>query len=307
MRISTFFPAVLVAAISASAFAQDVPIAEWSGRLVLPAATQRLDDGAVLFRVENAPQNMQHLKGKTVWLRPDPSEPGSYRRFKDSSIDVVFNQKSKLKEVGSAEEEKVVMPSAINGWKKVSPLESLAAGSIGNSVQVEIQSPRLRENGNSTELFISAEPIILDGSRQALVKFVRKIDHDVYVVRHYNVATKQFDGREETVKIDFQKSLEGSLREVKNLDGIETHELNNDGWNVYGERTSDGFIVRSLESYRLFRANQASDFNQVFVGQPTSALRSQYWNISDADKTKIKKFAHLKSADALAKIGDEFL
>jgi predicted Abi (CAAX) family protease len=301
MRISLLSVVAVSTLLSLAAQAQDVPIAEWSGRIMLPPATSRLPDGAVLFKIENTPADQTALKGKTAWLRIDSTNANAAARFEAARVDVVFNQKAKT----NAEND--VMPTGIDGWKNVSPLESLAAGAAGNQIQAELHSPRIRVTDTSVELFIIDEPVVLDGSRQALIKFDKKIDNTTYLVRNYNPATKAFDGAQETMTVDFQKDVQGSFGETKTLDSIENHELNNGGWNVYGERTASGFVIKAIESYKLFQVRTAADFDQTFTPVTQPGLRSVYWNVSAADKMKIKKYAQLSSESALPKVGDEFL
>lgn len=233
MRILTILT-LLSSFSSAIASGPCVPTASWSGRFVL--AEPRDPAGGVRVVLENTPASHRNLRGQTVWLRSSQS----LRNY-----DVTFGPRARAA-IGDG----LVLPTRLDNWNNVSPLESFAAARDNDVIRAEILDPQVEGN----VLVTAAEPVLLDGDQRCLAKFTA-VNGEEARVTHYNPATGAYDGVEETVSLDFKRHLaQDDLRRVY-LRGIVGHATNQQGWDIFGSRRNGRFVVESIEPHGLFRVD----------------------------------------------------
>lgn len=219
-------------------------IGEWTGKIFLPRINRRDPAGGVLFKVENSP--LQELRGKIVWLRWDTREPWekwfSFLRY-DVSIDA-----ERLKK---AINDGLNPPVALDGWKKVSSLESLA-GARPADITVLLKEPVW----NGKVLLIKQEPVQICGNKKALARFLGPVGEDRQKIVHYSFDKGGFFGPEEIVAIPgtFFSRSNTPIARSSTVD-IEKHELNQDGWYLYGRHHNAGFEVEAIEPRVAFSLN----------------------------------------------------
>lgn len=218
------------------------PIAPWTGTLFLPRPDARDPEGGVLLEVTNSPR--PELIGQMVVVRWDQSMPWD-RWFTERSRDVTFNQ-DLLKEI---KKYKMSPPWLIDGWKKVSPLESYAAGRSGE-MEVLLKDPELRDG----MLFITREPVEISGVQVALIRFEGASEDTLRKVSHYNSLSRTFDGPSEIVSIPetFFDNPDFPIPFTTTVD-IESTALNKLGWYIFGRRENGVFRVEAIEPREPFR------------------------------------------------------
>ncbi len=225
------------------------PVAEWSGRLILPVECQ--NEKFVEFEVQNAPDSYMHLLGKIVKLKwSNDTKVQEY--VKRVSFDVNFTKQAKKSHQGS-----FLHPVRLDGRLMVDPLESLAGARTMDDVCVMLLQPEVETNAaGETQLIIKQEPIQIVGRFVGLVKIVARVrlHSDLFKVCHYNRATQNFyKGIEETICIpQVPPDIKGVTRST-NKD-IEKSPLNFQGWYIYGAPDAQGtFIVQAIEPRALVK------------------------------------------------------
>lgn len=212
------------------------PIGEWAGQIILPSANRRLPGGSVPFLVFSSPR--KELVGRILklsWNRRVAEE----NWFDQMSVDVKFNPKAKA----FGEKAGCRFPSILEGWKKVSPFESLAANRSENTIEVVLKNVVC----NGSEIFTSEEPVQVNGAAYCLAKFVGKQEGSLRRIRHFNPATRRFDGPEEIVTIMPRKVAKGEDAPNTSVEDIENTGMNSGGWYMYGKKLRNTFLVKSLE------------------------------------------------------------
>lgn len=218
------------------------PAAEWAGRLILPNESERRD-GGVYFEVRQAPRQFPQLQGKRVWLEFEKSD-----WVERVTTDVEFSKRTEASE-GNGN----VHPERLDGWKNVSPMESLASARAKDDMLVQLKQPKL-VNG---KLVVEREPVQVSGTQKALVTFEKKIDAHTWQVRHYNPESKAFDGPSETISTSGRSDLAP----------MKDRRLNAKGWYVYGDSDSKGkMTVAALEPRELLQVKS----DQLIRGQDQS-------------------------------------
>lgn len=263
------------------------PIAPWMGRLILPTKDQRQAIQGVLFEVHHAPSDLQHLVGQVVILRLcDEPEVRSY--IQAVTKDVHFSAQAEY-----SSQQGNVHPTRINHWRLVNPLESLAGSHPNDDVIVMLQAPvvvqQSEENSSPTPniLYIAHDPVQITGRYYALVKFVQPIqpESDLFRVVHFDRASRQFDGAEETVRMP-QVVANRNQTYPSTSRKIETSALNETGWYIYGARDESGlFIVQALAPRILLQLEP----ERMVVGKKSvkKYLKKESWGNLAAQKGRI--------------------
>ncbi len=253
------------------------PVAEWSGRLILPPEDQ--NERFVDFEVQNAPSEYTHLVGKVVKLKW--SQENKVQEYvKRVSFDVNFtNSANKSHQAG------FVHPIRLDGRSGVDPLESLAGARPIDDVCVMLLQPSLTQTTGVTQLIIDREPIQITGRFVGLVKVESRIDSDgdLFRVRHYNKVTQSFIGGIEEVLCIPQvpQDIRGVAR-FSNQD-IEKSPLNSQGWYIYGATNREGiFVVQAIEPRALLKVEP-----EKVIVQSTEAF--EYLNLEMWANTKLQK------------------
>ncbi|MBN1534223.1 MAG: hypothetical protein JXA20_16240 [Spirochaetes bacterium] len=224
------------------------PIAPWSGRLVLPRPEERRPDGGVFIVVENVPDSHHSLLGRTCWLTWKKGTPFA-RIIAMETTDILFSHQAHR-----GIQEGKVLPHRLNGWRGVSPLETLAGIRSEDDVQVMLRDVTAVYSPGQAIIQIGEEPVQITGERIALAMFLRPEDRDCrrYLVRHFNPATERFDGPTEVVLSEEIPSLKKPPLPAASLSRIERSPLNSLGWYMYGSLSGGVFTVKALEPRGLF-------------------------------------------------------
>lgn len=218
------------------------PIGEWTGRLILPKPEQREADGSVFIQVHNSPE--PGLTGKILRLRWDRSRAEDLW-FDELTTDVRFDPKKTAK----AQKSGNIVPLRLDGWKRVSPLESLAGARPADDVTVMIKNAVYTDGS----IYTNSEPVLICGSHVALVKFIGPANGNYRQVVHYNPDTKNFDGPAENIYILQACRLASRNKLISTTLDIEQTPFNGEGFYIYGTRVSNpksdagsDFIVLAL-------------------------------------------------------------
>ncbi|MDI9549952.1 MAG: hypothetical protein QM346_20350 [Chloroflexota bacterium] len=227
------------------------PVAQWIGRLILPAQTERDADGGCFFEVHHAPAPFDRLAGRILWLRFDTERMIQARTWA-ATRNVIFNRDAeKLATNG------LILAERVNRWRLVTPLESLAGSRPADDLIVRLPDTVTVEKPDSADpsLRITHEPVQITGRFVGLVIFIgpEHDAHDRWRVRHFNPATHAFDGQEEVIVVPPATANEdGTLPSTAAQ--IETSPLNPDGWYIYGAPDAQGvFVVQAWMPRALVR------------------------------------------------------
>lgn len=235
-----------------------LPVAPWSGRLVLPAASERFDDGAVLIELENWPADA--LPGVGADSRPRLPLVWEGAPF-PAGTDLAFTAESFRDLKGTSAGNCLLgAPFRLDGWKAVSPLESLAGARRQDDVRVALVAPELRGSSRSAlgvELVVRREPVQVLGRSRILVRFTGPSDGGALLARHWNPERGDFSGPacEIAPAVDppvLDHLPEGLQRPMTSLEAIWTSPLNETGWYVTGRGDGEAFLLESLEPRALF-------------------------------------------------------
>lgn len=211
-------------------------IGEWGGQIILPPLAKRLKDGSVPFLVFSSPR--KELIGRFVRLAWNPAAKEE-NWFDELSVDVNFDPATQA----FGERAGCRFPTILDGWKKVSPLESLAANRSEGTIEVILKNPVYQ----GSTLYISEEPVQVNGSHVCLARFKGKAEGNLRTIVHYNPATRKFDGPEEIVTIMPRKPKPGEDAPNTSVEQIETTGMNTGGWYLYGKKLKKTFLVKALE------------------------------------------------------------
>ena len=262
------------------------PLADWMGRLILPEPEQRQQIGGVLFEVHHTPAGHQDLVGQTVYLRWAEDREVQVRVW-SVARDVYFNRT-----VEKSMENGLVHPVRLQGWRLVTPLESLAGAHPVDDVIVKLAGPvtvlQPEAGGETPILAIHREPVQISGRYYGLVSFTgpAKENSDLFRVTHFSPATRRFEGPEEMVRLPQTiKDSVGIFR--SNSPGVEQDELNAEGWYIYGAKDDSGvFVVQALAPRALLRLKP----QKIITGQKAAGnyiKKKQAWHDTPAQKGRI--------------------
>lgn len=224
-----------------SAEVEYLPVAPWSGRLVLPAASERRADGGVWIEVENAPASHAGFKGRRAWMTLTPALRS---RFAKAVGDVKFDAGTQRQRARGDH-----APVRIEGWSKVSPLESLAGARRVDDVRVRLD--RVAAASDAADSIELAEvPTEICGTHVGLVKILSVTQEGDLRVRHLERARRSFTGREEVLRTT--PEISPAIKAV--LGDLPGSPLGQEGWYVRGVPGESGFVVESLEPVSLLAA-----------------------------------------------------
>lgn len=244
------------------------PVGQWQGRLVLPDLDQRAEIDGVWLELLHTPPAYRAWLGQRVVLRWR-CNPGLKKQFMAVTRDIHFSA-----EAEASHRDGMILPSRLNHWRLVTPLESLAGARPMDDVIVKLPDPVAVESGaergekkstaplpQSLTLTIDHEPIQISGLYYALVQFLGPVDEALerYRVVHYNPATKAFDGLAETVRLP-TVVRDGDGIDASTNQELERSPLNAAGWYIHGAQAHNGessgessgeFVVQALRPRRL--------------------------------------------------------
>jgi predicted Abi (CAAX) family protease len=250
------------------------PVATWMGRLVANAGAARDPEGGCGLELYHTDERHTGWVGKQVRLRYG-SDPATQARNLAVTRDVNFDAAAqKLAQEGC------ILSERVNGWRKVAPLESLAAGHPQDDIIVRLVEPVAIEespaDGGAPILRIAYEPVQITGRYVGLVTFVAPLEGQRWRVRHFNRASGVFDGAEEIVAAP-PPIADSNGTFPSTSAGIEQSPLNGDGWYIYGALGREGlFVVQAWTPRALLRLQP----QQVIGGQEAgwNYVRHKAWS-----------------------------
>lgn len=259
------------------------PIGEWMGRLILPPKTARSQVQGALLEVHHAPSEYADWVGKVLPLRWHLETPEVKRLVRAVTRDVNFSADAEY----SSQFGGLVLADRVNHWRQVDPLESLAAGHPVDDITVMMGAVEVRtDEQGETALYTLYQPVEITGRYYALVQFVAPVGAEQYQVRHFNRATRQFDGPEEVMSTPPAILAKDYGSYPSSLQQVEKSPCNEQGWYVYGAKNAAGqFVVQAWMPRGLMRLQP----DRVIFGEKNiyRHIRKATWNNIVAKKGQI--------------------
>ncbi|MGB6013730.1 MAG: CAAX protease [Nodosilinea sp.] len=258
-----------------------VAISDWVGRLILPPKDHRF--GGVFYEIHHAPADHRKLVGQVVKLCWS-DRPLTQKLVQAVTHDVHFSADAEY----SSQFGGTINPVRLNHWLRVDPLESLAGSLPDDDMIVAVETPRVVLSNDGVTLVIDTQPMEVTGRYYGLVQFVTPIGAtDQWQVRHFNRASRAFDGAEDVVSLPPVATMAAYGSDPSTMRAIETSPYNESGWYIYGAQNATGqFVVQSLGPRALFRLQP----QRVVFGGAKAAyryIRQESWADVVAQKGKI--------------------
>jgi predicted Abi (CAAX) family protease len=239
-----------------------LPVADWSGRLILPerAAAEAADKDWVWLEVFTSPNDA--LIGQQLRLQwRDTPDNRDFLALVTRGID--------FDEVAIASLEKgLIHPTRLNGWARVGPLQSLAGTRPQDDMVVALPGAVFRQVAGESVIEIDEDPIQIPERFYGLVQVLgpdtaypnptqcpgrHTCPSDYQQVQHYNPASRAFDGRVETVRIPQVPPTASGVFQSTPQD-LAASPAGEAGWYIYGAQNAQGtFVVRAIAPRRLFQ------------------------------------------------------
>lgn len=278
-------------------------VSEWSGRLLFDASS-RLPNGSVRIEIHNSPH--QELVGATTELAWNLNQNSELKAYVDFvTTDVTFSEQTRNSAATGR-----IHPKRLDGLKNVGPLESLAGARPENNMHVILDGPvqvvSSQETSNKTRLLISKPPIQIRGQKKCLATFKKPAGEELWVIQHYNPATKSFeDGDEETIKIVKQPvNYQGLL--VSTATEIDRSPVNHNGWYLYGFVNAENEMFQ-VEAWEPRQGLLIDKLDVLVLGETeaASALENEIWHDTRYKKGTIETFLLDPTVAAGAKTAQE--
>ncbi|MGD1858785.1 MAG: type II CAAX prenyl endopeptidase Rce1 family protein [Leptolyngbyaceae cyanobacterium] len=256
--------------------AEYLPVAVWSGRLILPdqAAAEADPMDWVWMEVYTSPDaNLIGQRVRLQWL--DTPENQTFLELVTRGIQ--FDDKA----IASIELGRI-HPTRLDGWAKVGPLQSLAGTRPTDDMIVALPEKGLQVDVANSAIAINAIPVQIPERFYGLVKVLgpdetqspathcpgaQPCPSDYQRVQHFNPITQTFDGTLETVYWPQAAPKEGGVY-PSTPRGLPDSSAGEAGWYIYGARQQDGmFTVRAIAPRRLFELTP-----QTVITSPGPAL-----------------------------------
>lgn len=270
------------------------PVADWIGRLILPALPDRDPGGGCLFEVHHASASHAGLVGQTVRLR------FSDRRDIQAHMlavtrNVIFNEDAEKMAADG-----MILAERVNRWRRVSPLESLAGSRPTDELVVRLAGPvtLYEPAGELPLLTIEQEPVQITGRYVGLVTFIEAANQtgDRWRVRHYDPTAHAFAGPEEVVAVPPPSANENGTLPSTSAQ-IDASPLNAEGWYIYGALDGEGvFVVQAWMPAALVRLQP----QRVIAGREAAwrYIRHETWAETAARKGTVTSVLCAPGADA---------
>ncbi|MDY6782617.1 MAG: CPBP family glutamic-type intramembrane protease [Cyanobacteriota bacterium] len=269
------------------------PNGNWIGRLILPPPEVTQQQDWVEIELYHTPDEYRELVGQT--LRLEWSSDPKLQAYLDAvKTEVKFSAATR-----KSQQKGNIHPQRLDGRSSVSSLQSLAGARLEDDVIVSLSQVVVRNNEKVTLLQIEREPVQITGLFYGLVQLLKPEEANSplcpeqsphlceFRVRHYNAASRQFDGPEEIVKIPQYPLKKNGLfpSTTHQLEHSPAGEL---GWYIYGAKNSDGvFVVQALRSRSLFQLQPDRVISDKLTG--IRYIQRQNWQDTEARKGTIQK------------------
>ncbi|MEM6713983.1 MAG: CAAX protease, partial [Cyanobacteria bacterium P01_C01_bin.147] len=259
------------------------PIGQWLGRLILPQKAARSQVKGVLIELHHTPAAHRHLVGQTLPLRWQLEQSAVGQLVKAVTRDVNFSADAEYNSKFGG----IVVPDRLNRWRQVDPLESLAAGHPIDDITVMLEAIAVRTDAEGhAALYTRSQPVEVSGRYYALVQFIAPVGPDQYRARHFNPATRQFDGPEAVLSTPPVLVAKDYGSYPSTTHQIEKSPCNEQGWYVYGAQNNTGqFVVQAWMPRSLGRLQP----DRVIFGakQTYRHIRQETWSNITARKGQV--------------------
>lgn len=269
------------------------PVGEWVGRLILPTQPTKGTDW-VWFEVRHAPTSA--FEGQVVRLQwQDNPQRQAY-------VQAVQQDVTLSPEAHQSVEKGNIHPLRLNHHAQVGPLQSLAGARPTDDVWVVLKQVQVVTQP-TPHLDIAEDPIQIPAPDVGLVKILGPVKTSKSVpehcpgptpcpseltrVRHYNPASKRFNGLEETVHIpQYQPNAAGIFQSTPRQ--LAASPAGKAGWYLYGAFNDQGlFVVSAIAPRSLFQL-------QPDIHLPTSRaglhhFKRKIWQQTTAHKGKLQR------------------
>ncbi|MGF1458598.1 MAG: type II CAAX prenyl endopeptidase Rce1 family protein [Leptolyngbyaceae cyanobacterium] len=253
-----------------------LPLANWSGRLILPDQTAAEADPMdwVWMEIYTSPQS--DLVGRRVRLQWQAT-PENQAFLALVTRGIKFDEAA----IASIEQGRI-HPTRLNGWGKVGPLQSLAGTRPQDDMIVALPEQGLTVDVANSVVAIDAIPIQIPERFYGLVQVLgpdntRSAAEDCPAsspcpsnyqrVQHFNPTTQTFDGAVETVRWPQVAPKENGVF-PSTPQAIADSPAGESGWYVYGAKQSSGiFEVKAIAPRQLFELTP-----QKVIAGPIKAL-----------------------------------
>jgi len=265
------------------------PHATWMGRLILPKASElgstdsALPRDWVWLQLEQTPPEQAELLGRRLRLtwQETPELLGMVRTV---TTDIRLGEAAR-----AATESGNVVPTRLDGRRRVGPLQSLAGARPNDDISVALERVVLESTAEGEPLLrIGHPPVQITGRWTALVQILgpesgtqgsaqEKMRGDGAVgrwesggerfrVRHFDPRTGRFDGPIETIRIPVQPP-DRFGRRFFDPRGIATSPVGREGWYLHGSPDATGlFTVQALEPRLLTQVRADRNLNGTPAG-----------------------------------------
>jgi predicted Abi (CAAX) family protease len=239
-----------------------LPVADWAGRLILPeqAAAAADEQDWVWMEVLASPD--AELVGQRVRLQWRET-PENQTFLNLVTRDIEFDE-----DAIASLEKGIVLPTRLEGWSSVGPLQSLAGTRPQDDMIVALADVTFRQIDGDSILAIEEDPIQIPERFYSLVKVLgpdetqpapelcpgsQPCASDYLRVQHYNSASQAFDGAIETVRIPQVPPTRTGVFQSTPQD-LASSPAGEAGWYIYGAKNTEGFFVtRAMVPRRLFQ------------------------------------------------------
>jgi predicted Abi (CAAX) family protease len=262
------------------------PHGDWFGRLILPGAEEMgAGEGDwVWMVVEQAPAGQRELIGRRLRLswQDDPRLRALVGKV---STPVRLGAEARL-----AARQGNVVPTRLDGWDGVGPLQTLAGAHPHDDLTVRLEQVRLETLDGQSRLLLGRAPLQSTGRWVGLVRLISRdpSDPERFQVQHYDRLSGGFDGPIETVRLPRQPP-DRYGRRLFDPEGLLAAPVGADGWYLYGAPDAEGtFTVQALEPRRL----TALETDRLLRGTTAGLNHISRVNWSD-DQTRRGRFSRV--------------
>lgn len=245
------------------------PLDRWVGRLLLPKASEyrsnpTLGEDWAGLEIYQAPPDHLDLIGQKVRLGWQQS-PTLDRYLQLVTTDIKLTPAAWRGERGGN-----VIPVRLEGRTQVGPLQALAGARPQDDVWVGFSEAEVRGT-ETTTIAIAQMPLMVTGRFVGLVQILGEAPtpsqadilkvcpgsppcpSELFLVRHYNPETREFDGEEEVIRIPQQPLVSGD-RFISTPRQLAESPAGKAGWYIYGAQDREGlFTVQAVRPRSLFQ------------------------------------------------------
>jgi predicted Abi (CAAX) family protease len=282
-----------------------LPVADWSGRLILPeqAAVAADERDWVWMEVLTSPN--PELIGQRVRLQwRDTPENQAFLSLVTRGIEFDEDAIASL-------EKGIVLPTRLDGWSRVGPLQSLAGTRPQDDMIVALPDATFRQIDGASIIEIEDDPIQIPERFYSLVKVLgpdetqpapelcpgsQPCASDYLRVQHYNSASQAFDGVTETVRIPQVPPAKTGVFQSSTQD-LADSPAGEAGWYIYGAKNTEGtFVTRAMVPRRLFQMEP----QETLAGTQNGLNYINFGNWRDTPERKSTLQSVLVKSDARA-------